>query len=122
IALTLKQHLTRQEKMEVWVTRADVGDIRSRHELLLRSCEGVLLCRKAAPDQWLRQFALDVLHAEQLLVRPPFLSRAFLLPDASNWDRIPDLRVIPYTPQFQPKDLEPFLAPLRRGRAEHAGG
>jgi hypothetical protein len=106
--------------MQVATSQADVANARVRHELLLRSCEAVLLCQKEAPTQWLSQLAEDVIFAEGRLSRRPFRSRAFLLPDPSYWTGIPDLKVIPYTPRFQLADLEPFLAPLRHGSPDHA--
>lgn len=116
IATTLKEQLSRREGFEVSLSRADlpsVGDLRQRHERLMKSCEGVLLCRNHAPQDWMNQLAPEVIFAERLLDRQPLRSRAFLLADPEPWSRFPNLRVIPYTAQFQVADLEPFLAPLR---------
>jgi len=111
--------------MSVYLSRADLPSataLRQRHETLMQTCEGVLLCRSAAPQAWLMQVAPEVIFAEKLLQRAPFRSRAFLVPDPAPWIGLPNLQAIPYGPHFRVGDLEPFLAPLRaRGAAAHAG-
>jgi hypothetical protein len=126
IAATLQKEIHTREKMEVILSRADLpspAELQLRHRMLLQTCEGVLLCRKAAPQEWLVQVAPEVLLADQLLRRQePLKSKAFLLPDPAPWSEWPKLKVIPYSPQFRPGDLEPFLAPLRaEGSVPHGG-
>jgi hypothetical protein len=117
IAATLQEEIHTREKMEVILSRADLpssAELQLRHRMLLQTCDGVLLCRKAAPQEWLVQVAPEVLLADQLLRRQePIKSKAFLVPDPASWSEWPKIKVIPYSPQFQPGDLEPFLAPLR---------
>jgi hypothetical protein len=88
------------------------GRIESHFELL-RRCDAVLLCRASAddPDAWLYQTAPDVLYAERMLKRPPFLAKAFLLAQPLALGEIPD--VIPLGEKLGRQDLETFLAPLR---------
>jgi hypothetical protein len=116
VARSIADLVAQQEHFTVAVSRADLGSSRTvqdRHERMMKTCRGVLLYRKAAPDAWLRQLAPEVILAERLLNRQPLRSKAFLLPDTGGWDGVPDLKVIPYTPGFQVRDLETFLAPLR---------
>ena len=117
IAMTLQKEIHAREGMEVFLSRADLPsatELQLRHQSLLQTCEGVLLCRKAAPKEWWTQVALEVLHLEKLHHRAPPKSRAFLMPDpAPPWSEWPNLKVIPYSPELRPSDLEPFLAPLR---------
>lgn len=121
IAASLQNEIREQEKMEVFVSRADLpspAELQLRHRMLLQTCEGVLLCRKSAPEEWLVQTAPEVLLADQLLRRrEPLKSKAFLVPDPDPWSEWPRLKVIPYTPLFRTGDLEPFLEPLRNGGA-----
>lgn len=117
VALSLKEQIDRAEHMEVYVSRADLPsptDLKLRHENLLRSCDGVLLFRNAAPDGWWNQLAPEVILAERRFERQPIRSRAFLLPRAPAWEVGPDVKVIPYTSPFTIAHLEPFLDPLRR--------
>jgi hypothetical protein len=116
IASELRQQIVQQEGMKVHLSQADfssASELRLRHEGLLQTCDGVLLCRNAAPKEWLMQVAPEVILAERLLQRQPFKSRAFLVDDPSPWKGVPNLQAIPYGPQFRLGDLEPFLAPLR---------
>jgi hypothetical protein len=104
--------------MEIFLSRADLPsptDLKIWHENLLRSCDGVLLYRNAAPEGWWNQLAPEVILAERRFEREPIKSRAFLLPTPPPWEVGPDVKVIPYTPSFQISDLEPFLDPLRHG-------
>jgi hypothetical protein len=125
IASTLKEEIRQRERMEVFLSRSDLPsatDLRLRHQMLLQTCEGVLLCHKAAPKEWLMQVAPEVIFAERFLQRAPLKSKAFLVPDPATWNEWPNLKVIPYNPQFRLCDLEPFLAPLRQGgNVPHAG-
>jgi hypothetical protein len=116
VALELKEHIGRSEQMEVFVSRADLPsptDLKLWHENLLRSCDGVLLYRNAAPEGWWNQLAPEVILAERRFERQPMKSRAFLLPKPPPWDVGPDVKVIPYTSPFDVRTLEPFLDPLR---------
>jgi hypothetical protein len=116
VALALKEQLHEKEKMEVFVSRTDLSsltELKLRHENLLRSCDGVLLYRNAAPEGWWNQLAPEVLLAERRFERQPIKSRAFLLPTAPGWEVGPDVKIIPYRSPFQMSDLEPFLQPLR---------
>jgi hypothetical protein len=102
--------------MEVFVSRADLPsptELKLWHENLLRSCDGVLLYRNAAPEGWWNQLAPEVILAERRFERQPITSRAFLLPKPPPWEVGPDVKVIAYNSPFQISDLEPFLNPLR---------
>jgi len=118
VALDLKEQIGRTEQMEVFVSRGDLPsptDLKLWHENLLRSCDGVLLYRNAAPEGWWNQLAPEVILAERRFEREPIKSRAFLLPRPPAWEVGPDVKVIPYTSPFHLSDLEPFLDPLRHG-------
>jgi hypothetical protein len=88
----------------------------SRHEQLLRECDGVLVCRgrAQAPDQWLLQTVPDVLFAEQQLQRPAMRSKAFLLAEPEMLRGLPN--VIPLIDPDRIPSLDSFLAPLLEGR------
>lgn len=122
IASTLREQIVEREHLPVFLSRADLpsaADLKMRHEQLMQTCEGVLLCRSAAPSEWLMQVAPEVIFAEKLLRRPPLKSRAFLVPDPAQWAGYPNLQAIPYHPELQLRELEPFLAPLRAGAVAH---
>ena len=105
------------EKMEVFVSRADLSsptELKLWHENLLRSCDGVLLYRNAAPEGWWNQLAPEVILAERALRTAA--DQVARLPSSAappSWEVGPDVKVIPYTSPFQLSDLEPFLNPLR---------
>ncbi len=116
VALDLKDQIGRHEKMEVFVSRADLSsptELKLWHENLLRSCDGVLLYRNAAPEGWWNQLAPEIILAERRFERQPMKSRAFLLPRPPSWEVGPDVKVIPYQSPFELAKLEPFLDPLR---------
>jgi TIR domain len=116
VALDLKDRIARHEKMEVFVSRADLSsptELKLWHENVLRSCDGVLLYRNAAPEGWWNQLAPEIIMAERLLSRQPMKSRAFLLPRPPSWEVGPDVKVIPYQSPFELAKLDPFLDPLR---------
>jgi hypothetical protein len=94
--------------------------IEDAHQTRLRQCDGVLLYRKAAPLPWLQQQAPGVLLAEQILQRPAFRAKAFLVDDPRVLPGFPN--VISQPPEFDLKALEPFLGPLRQTGGMHAGG
>jgi hypothetical protein len=85
----------------------------------MKECDGVLLYRNSAPMEWLMQQTPNVLFAEQILQRPPLLSRAFLLDDPSALKNLPN--VIRRAENFQLGDLDAFLEPLRLSRSQHGG-
>jgi TIR domain len=123
-ALGLKELLRDQENMDAFLPQAGLpasSDFVRQHQALLRDCDGVLLYREAAPDQWLLQTVPQVLFAEKLVNRAPMRSKAFLLNDASLFQGYPNVNVISRNPQFQLSDLEAFLAPLRQAGGVHAG-
>jgi len=102
--------------MEVFVSRADLPsptELKLWHENLLRSCDGVLLYRNAAPEGWWNQLAPEIILAERRFERQPIKSRAFLLAEPPAWEVGPDVKVIPYMSPFPISHLEPFLDPLR---------
>lgn len=116
VALDLRDQIGRHEKMEVFVSRADLSsptELKLWHENLLRSCDGVLLYRNAAPEGWWNQLAPEIILAERRFERQPMKSRAFLLPRPPSWEVGPDVKVIPYQSPFEIAALEPFLDPLR---------
>ena len=58
--------------MEVFVSRADLSsptELKLWHENLLRSCDGVLLYRNAAPEGWWNQLAPEIILAERRFER-----------------------------------------------------
>ena len=116
VALELKDQIGRSERMNVFVSRADLPsptELKLWHENLLKSVDGVLLYRNAAPEGWWNQLAPEVILAERRFEREPIKSRAFLLPKPPSWEVGPDVKVIPYSSPFPIANLEPFLAPLR---------
>jgi hypothetical protein len=118
VALELKDLIARNEKMDVFVSRADLPsptELKLWHENLLKKADGVLLYRNAAPEGWWNQLAPEVILAERRFERDPIKSRAFLLPEPPSWEVGPDVRLIPYSSPFAFASLEPFLAPLRAG-------
>lgn len=122
LATTVRDSIA-AEKLEVFVPSAGAttaADRLEQHRRLLRECDGVLLCRGAAPspDQWLFQTVPDVLFAEQQLSRPPMRSKGFLLAAPDALRGLPN--VIPLTEPILPEHLKPFLDPLRT--APHHGG
>jgi hypothetical protein len=115
-AAGLQKELRDKEGMEVFLPQADLpsaADFTRQHQTLLRDCDGVLLYRDVAPEQWLLQTVPQVLFAERLVNRPPLRSKAMLLSDPAPWEGHRDVKVIARTAGFQLKDLEPFLIPLR---------
>jgi hypothetical protein len=116
VALDLKDQIGQREKMNVFVSRADLSsptELKLWHENLLRSCDGVLLYRNAAPEGWWNQLAPEIILAERRFERQPIKSRAFLLPRPPAWEVGPEVKVIPYQSPFELDQLEPFLDPLR---------
>ena len=117
VALELRDRIGQTEKMAVFVSRADLPsptELKLWHEDLLKTCDGVLLYRNAAPEGWWNQLAPEVILAERRFEREPIKSRAFLLTTPPSWEVGPNVKVIPYTSPFQLSNLEPFLDPLRR--------
>jgi hypothetical protein len=116
VAMELRDQIGRHEKMDVFVSRDDMPSVTERklwHENLLKSVDGVLLYRNAAPEGWWRELCPEVIFAERLFQREPIKSRAFLLPAPPSGELGPDAKVIPYSTPFRFDNLEPFLAPLR---------
>jgi hypothetical protein len=118
IARVLQEELSKRESMTFNLLRPDGGSsgrLRERHDALLRSCDGVLLCRDAAPGKWFDEMAPEVLFPERRFERTPPRSLGLLRSQASVWDeiKVPNLSVIPYRAPVQLSDLEGFLAPLR---------
>ena len=116
VALELKDQIGRHEKMDVYISRADLPsptELKLWHENLLKTADGVLLYRNAAPEGWWNQLAPEVILAERRFDREPIRSRAFLLPKPPSWEVGPDVKVIPYSAPFPFEHLDPFLAPLR---------
>ena len=117
VAQELKEKIARAEGMQVFLSRADLPNPTEQklwHENLLKSCDGVLLYRNAAPEGWWNQLAPEVILAERRFERQPIKSRAFLLNQPPAWEVGPDVKVIPYHAPFELTDLEPFLQPLRQ--------
>jgi hypothetical protein len=117
-AASLKQELQEKEGMQAYLPQTGLlaaSDFAIQHQALLRDCDGVLLYRNAAPDQWLLQTVPQVLFAEKLVKRGPLRSKAFLLNDPAPFEGYPNVKVIPRKAEFKLGDLEPFLAPLRQG-------
>ena len=117
-AQQLQDDIRKVEGMQVELPIADVRGRKARHEELMRECHGVLLYRKAAPERWLYQFLPDVVYAERLFQRPPVISKACLLNDASLLQGFSGVPLFLEPPKLSLKVLEPFLTPLR-GRSAH---
>jgi hypothetical protein len=116
VALDIKEQISRTEKMNVFVSRADLSsptELKTWHENLLRSCDGVLLYRNLAPEGWWNQLAPEIIFAERRFERQPLKSRAFLVPQPPTWEVGAGVKVLPYTSPFQLGVIEPFLNPLR---------
>ena len=110
------RNAVRTEPLELIVPPTGVStaaDMTERHRQLLRDCDGVLVCRSAAPrpDQWLYQTVPEVLFAEQTLKRPPMTSKGFLLGEPDTFPGLPN--VIPLNESGGPPNLEKFLQPFR---------
>jgi len=117
VALEIGDQIARLEKMEVFVSRAEIAsptELKLWHENLLRSCDGVLLYRNAAPEGWWNQLAPEVILAERRFDRQPLKSRAFLLSQPPPWEVGPEVQVLPFRAPFQIGEIEPFLNPLRQ--------
>jgi hypothetical protein len=117
----LRETIHTSERLRVFLPEAGPpgGSIEDSHQARLRACDGVLLYRNSAPLAWLQQQACGVLLAEQILQRPAFLSKAFLVDDPDVLPGFPN--VISRSPQFDFKALEPFLEPLRPAGGVHVG-
>lgn len=121
VAQDLKDRIAKAEGMQVFLSRADLANPTEQklwHENLLKSCDGVLLYRNAAPEGWWNQLAPEVILAERRFERQPITSRAFLLNQPPAWEVGPEVKVIPYHAPFELSHLEPFLQPLRQRAAE----
>jgi hypothetical protein len=119
-ARQLRAAMVRREgALEVELPEANLSSpsaLRQRHVDRLRTCDGLLLFRQAAPDEWFMQNFADLMFAERLLKRTPIRSKAVLLDDTAALEgQTQGVRLIPRTPNFSIEDLEPFLAPLRMG-------
>ena len=106
----------RKERLELIVPptgASSAADMTERHRQLLRDCDGVLVCRSAAPrpDQWLYQTVPEVLFAERTLNRPPMTSKGFLLGEPDTFPDLPN--VIPLNESGGPPNLDKFLQPFR---------
>jgi hypothetical protein len=112
----------RSERLELLVPQSagSAGDVTERHRQLLRDCDGVLVCRSAAPrpDQWLYQTVPEVLFAEQTLKRPPMTSKGFLLGEPETFPGLPN--VIPLNESGGPPNLDTFLQPFRQTGSANA--
>jgi hypothetical protein len=119
------QILQREGSLQVSVPDAEVRSAlaaRQRHEERVRACDGLLVLRKAAPEEWLLHQLPYLIHGERLLKRPPMRSKALLVDDPGEVEGQPQsVRVIARTAAFSVADLEPFLAPLRSAEGTHAG-
>jgi hypothetical protein len=116
VALDIKEQISRTEKMDVFVSRSDLGsptELKMWHENLLRWCDGVLLYRNLAPEGWWNQLAPEIMLAERRFDRQPLKSLAFLLPQPPTWKVESDVKVLSYNAPFQLGEIEPFLNPLR---------
>jgi len=87
----------------------------TQHERLLHSCDGLLLYREKAPNQWFNRNFMD------LVTAPDLKSRAMLLRNENV--AYPGVTVIQRHDPFDLNQLEPFLASLRDAKpgAAYAG-
>jgi hypothetical protein len=92
----------------------------AQHERLLRECDGLLLYREKAPENWYSRNFKDLVMAEDRARERELKSKALFL-RASNV-AVPGLTVIQRREPFQLHQLEPFLAPLRQAGAARANG
>jgi hypothetical protein len=109
--------LRREGALEVELPEANLSSpsaLRQRHHDRLRTCDGLLLFRQAAPDEWFLQNLTDLMFAERVLKRAPIRSKAVLVDDPTPFaGQVQGVTLIPRTESFSVEDLEPFLAPLR---------
>ena len=123
-AFELERTIEQREGMTVVVPQRDAAGAAARHQKMLCDCDGVLLYREKAPENWFIQYFADVARAEKLLKRQPILSKAILAP-ASDFSDLPcpsSVRLIGRTYPFSFDALDPFLAPLRATKgATHVG-
>jgi hypothetical protein len=113
-ARTLSADLTRQG-LNVLLPPTPGSASMESHDRFLRDADGVLLYHKAAPLDWLRYNLPDVVLADRLDRRTrPLRTKAFVLSDPGRAKGQPN--VIP-TDHFSVDALDPFLEPLRPGRA-----
>jgi hypothetical protein len=123
-AFELERIIEEREGMHVVVPQRDAAGAHARHQKMLLDCDGVLLYREKAPENWFFQYFADVARAEKLLKREPIVSKAILAPDGdfSDLPCPPSVRLIGRTHPFSFDALDPFLAPLRGTKgAAHAG-
>jgi hypothetical protein len=121
-AENLRETIQTKEGFQVLLPEANSPagvSIAEMHQARLRDCDGVLLYRSVAPLPWLQQQAPGVLLAEQILQRPLFRAKAFLVNDPGLLPGFPN--VIQRLPQFDLRVLEPFLIPFRVAGEAHAG-
>jgi hypothetical protein len=118
----LREAIQPKEDVRVLLPELNPPDgltIEDAHEARLRECDGVLLYRNAAPLPWLLQQAPSVLLAEQILQRPPFKAKAFLVDRVDVLPGFPN--VLLRSADVDLNVLEPFLASLRPSASSHVG-
>ncbi|MGC4085149.1 MAG: toll/interleukin-1 receptor domain-containing protein [Vicinamibacterales bacterium] len=119
VALEIRDRIARAESMEVFVSRSDHASPTEQklyHENLLKSCDGVLLYRNAAPEGWWNQLAPEVILAERRFERDPIKSRAFLLNTPPRWEVGPDVKVIPVPRAIRARAARTVPEPPTAGR------
>jgi hypothetical protein len=127
-AREIQGQIRERERFDVELQQAatDAGSPASRHERLLRECDGLLLYYEKPAPKWYERNFIDLITAERIAGRRDLKSRALLTRGANIAS--PGLTVIQRQDPFRLEQLEPFLAALRApsagqgGTAAHAGG
>jgi hypothetical protein len=90
-----------------------------QHERLLNECDGLLVYCDKAPSNWRSRSVADLLTVDFRPRRKELLSKALLVGGANM--ALPGLNVIHREDPFDLRQLESFLAPLRRVSATPGG-
>jgi TIR domain len=123
-ARQVQAEIQNQERISVELpaAAADSHSPVAQHERLLRECDGLLLYHDKAPPKWVKRSFADLLTAEDLPRPRPLISKAELVAAPAIRDPSLELTVIQRGDQFELRQLESFLAPLRtQGGAANAG-
>lgn len=124
-AFQLERAIEDKEGMQVVLPQKDAPAAYEKHQQMLRDCDGVLLYRERAPENWFYQYFADIARAEKWLKRDPIRSKAILAAsgDLTDLPAPPSVKLIGRGHPFSLDQIEPFLAPLRAAMsgAVHAG-
>jgi len=90
------------------------------HQGLMKTSDAALLLRtvKPEPDDWWLRFL-----AQEVILNTSFAAKALVLADITRVKVTDaDIPVLPYSKQFSPQALDPFVDRLLRARGANAGG